>query len=74
MTVSISRNPFAREDVIREVVKTTCTCQWCGQKRHKKGQPIDGLFAYGVENDNGRQSIDYRHLFCSVGCFRAYNG
>lgn len=62
----ISRDPFARTTLLREVVPTPKSCDFCGSKR-KSGK----LFRYSVESDGGsRNSI--RGLFCSKSCMEAY--
>ncbi len=69
MTI-IRRNPFARAEIHRTIVKTPkCSCAWCGQKR-KSGN----LFAFRVEADSiSDRHADYKGLFCSTGCFDAYH-
>lgn len=65
----ISRNPFAREELHRESVKTTESCNWCGNRR-KSGK----LFRYYINPDslyNRRNTI--KGLFCCIGCMRAYH-
>jgi len=64
----ISRDPFARMDIIRETVPASerGECTECGQPAH---------YRYGTEPD----SITVRRyivgkLFCSIGCARAYGG
>ena len=68
MTI-IRRNPFARAEIHRDVVKTTgkVTCRWCGQKRKS-----NNLFAYRVETDGGK-SHTCHGLFCRNSCFDAYH-
>jgi hypothetical protein len=68
MAALISRDPFAREELHRESVSTTCTCDVCGSTR-KGGK----LFRYFVEEDQGRTN-PIKGLFCSVGCMRIYHG
>ena len=68
--VSVSRDPFAREDIVRETVETSGSCKWCGNTR-RGGK----LFHYGVQPDsiNGRVNwID--GLFCGISCMRTYHG
>ena len=75
MTI-ISRDPFARQELHREVVNpevtqfSPCapTCSWCGQTR-KNGS----LFAYSTETDGGR-TFTHRGLFCSKSCHDIYHG
>jgi hypothetical protein len=60
MTITISRDPFARVETTRASVHTSQGCAWCGNHR-KSGR----LFAYGTRATD-------RHLFCSKGCRDAY--
>jgi len=65
----VSRDPFAREELHREKVKTSKGCDWCGQTR-KGGK----LFAYHIEPDGILcRKNPIKGLFCSVGCMRAYH-
>lgn len=70
--VTISRDPFARVDIIRqEVPANGRTCAWCGGLNAR-----GNLFAYGSEADGilpGRRHLDTRHLFCAKGCHDAYH-
>lgn len=67
----VSRNPFAREELHRESVRFywgETICRWCGGTR-KGGK----LWQYRIETDGGTiRRID--GVYCSVSCFRAYNG
>lgn len=61
--VTISRDPFARCDTVREKASDAGECAWCGQPaRFRYGQHAD---------DRNRPSMDKR-AFCSVSCRRAY--
>ena len=55
-----------KDDVIRRVVKTKQTCDWCGSNH--KGR----LYQYGSLSPMLRQSWD-NHLFCSIGCCKSYH-
>ena len=74
MSKVISRDPFARVELIREIVHlgelTGPTCEWCGcaGKFNKSGRT---LFRYSYEDDSGRRHFNEK-LFCCVSCFRAY--
>lgn len=73
----IDRNVFAREDIVREVVRVGVlrTCDWCGRKRYKNGTPIQSLFRYGVHPDAIGSRIRWiEGLFCSKGCCDSYHG
>lgn len=76
MKTTISRDPFAREEFIRETVETSQGCTFCGSVRYHNGKQTHKLFAYGVSPDSvcNKDYIDYAHLFCGVGCYRAYHG
>ena len=68
--VSVSRDPFAREDIVRETVETSNTCDWCGNTR-RGGR----LFHYGIERDDRPGRVDWQSgLFCSIICMRIYYG
>lgn len=72
--VQISRDPFARETLMRECVEVSAgtSCDWCGRER-----PSGRLFAYSVERDGVSRSYTGPHaikgLFCSVSCMRSHN-
>jgi hypothetical protein len=63
--VSISRDPFAREEIVRELVPTRAGCAWCGNNNRNR------LFRYGVETDSGRQHWD-SECFDSIQCRNNY--
>lgn len=69
--VTLSRDPFARQDLIRCVEGQDEHCQngcaWCGRNR-KTGR----LFRYGIETDNGHSYWDAK-AFCSLACRKSYN-
>lgn len=62
----INRDPFAREELHREVVKTNKTCDWCGN--NYKGK----LYQYRIETDGGTKS-EIKGMFCQIGCLRSYH-
>ena len=70
MTYStISRDPFARQDTVRQSVTTTQSCSWCGQTRNG-----GKLFEYGTQPDSISGRINWhRGLFCSKGCHNSYH-
>lgn len=75
--VQISRDPFARHSIMREVVHTYATCHNCGNSAHygkeSDGLPKCRLFRYIVSPDAGRdQTIS--GLFCGIECMRSYHG
>lgn len=68
--VQVRRDPFAREDLMREAIGAkmhSTTCAWCGQTR-KHG----GLFHYGVSRDDRPEIAWDSKLFCSIGCRDTY--
>jgi len=61
-TTTISHDPFARCEVIRQ--KASGTCAWCGQP---------AKWRYGVNRDDrGRNEMQSR-VFCSISCQRDFN-
>jgi hypothetical protein len=74
MTRLLSRDPFARVDLVRENVEVTAsyTCDWCGRAPRTRKDGSAYLYRYSNENDNGRRGRMWG-LFCSVDCCRAYN-
>jgi hypothetical protein len=78
MPRNISRDPFARRNVVRETVRldsetANTTCAWCGQvKTRPSGHTF--LYRYGWDDDQGpRQSSMQTKMFCSRSCERSYN-
>lgn len=61
----ISRDPFAREELVRVTDRFGGTCAACGSR--------PGRFRYGVSPDSvgARTSWDAR-TFCSVECRRSF--
>jgi hypothetical protein len=67
--VQISRDPFARESLMREVCDHAINyvCKWCGAKR----KPADGetgcrhIFRYGTARDDRGGINWHRGEFCS---------
>ena len=62
----ISRDPFARQEIHREVVPGPHPkgCSWCGQTRRN-----GSLFQYRTESDdNPRRPGAHRGLYCSKSC------
>jgi hypothetical protein len=67
-TVTIGRDSFARHDIIRETVRTSKTCDWCGN--NERGR----LFRYGTSPDSIQNRDSWSSgLFCSIGCYRSYH-
>lgn len=85
--LTIGRDPFARESISAELVRTLHgeTCAWCGQPGRRHGRPsyaekdlgITTLYLrrYRVTPDSGRSGyVAGAHLFCSIDCARSYIG
>jgi hypothetical protein len=74
----ISRDPFARETLMRESVRVSLAaggCAWCGGKRPLRAGDDYMLYRYHVETDGGRKhAAAGGKLFCSVDCLRTYGG
>jgi hypothetical protein len=66
--VTIMRDPFARAELVRKCISSTCSCDFCGNV-----SAWDRMYIYGTHHDAGRLSWD-NHVFCNVGCYRAYHG
>lgn len=72
--MQVSRDPFAREEVHRELaVAKDGGCDWCGNHRinTRTGRRM-ALFHYYIESDSGRRS-DIPGDFCSISCMKALN-
>lgn len=75
MTVSIYRMSFARGNVVRRLVETEGTCDWCDSRRYWNGKARDKLFQYGWDPDSIRDRTSWdAHVFCSAECYRSYHG
>lgn len=74
MPTTISRDPFARTELVREVTENKGECDWCGSRRRSPKGNILGLFRYGTEADGLYTRVNWASgHFCSIGCCRAYN-
>lgn len=63
--VTISHDAFGRYEIVRRSSGTGRTCRECGQPAR---------FQYTAHaDDNPRLPIWTDYVFCSVGCWRAYN-
>lgn len=61
-TVTISRDPFARCETVRRVVKTNLECAGCTRRAR---------FQYGTEADGISARVHWSPvLVCSIQCFR----
>jgi hypothetical protein len=66
--VSINREPFARQEMVRQVEHTKQECAWCGQNH--KGR----LFRYGILDDGiSTKPCWEKDLFCNKSCRDSYN-
>jgi hypothetical protein len=72
MSALISRDPFARQELHREVMATSRSCDNCGGFRWRGGRKLQSLFAYFTESDGGRR-FEHRGLFCSKPCHDSYH-
>jgi hypothetical protein len=72
--VTISRDPFARQELVRRVVRDgDWECDWCGMSRYRKGQPA-GLFEYGFDPDLMTGRVNWmKGRFCCVACLKTYH-
>ena len=66
MTVQLSRDPFRRTTLVRQLVPKSerRECQFCG---------LSARFRYGQSPDSGRTHID-KYQFCCIDCYKAYHG
>lgn len=69
---TISRDPFARQEIVRRVIhppEYDKGCDWCGGFAKRSG-----LFEYGIERDDkpGRVA-PISGKFCSISCLRSYH-
>ncbi len=75
MTTQNSRDPFARQSLVRETVSDSArSCVWCGDWRYRGGKAVVGLlFRYGTQHDD-RGGIDWhKGEFCSKSCHDSYH-
>lgn len=63
--IIISRDPFARHNIVREKVTEHCECAWCGQP---------AKFRYGINRDDRNRNEMQEKVFCSRSCNKAYYG
>ena len=70
---TLSRDPFAREELQSRVVTTPTSCHWCGGGRTNK-QGFYRLFAYFIAYDSIQGKVEpIQGAYCSVSCMRSYN-
>lgn len=61
-TVTISRDPFARSETVRRVVKTAVECAGCARRAR---------FQYGRLSDGIRTQVHWSPvLVCGLACLR----
>ena len=62
MKTTVSRDPFARCEVVRRVVRVDVECAGCARRAR---------FQYGTEADGIRTRVSWSPvLVCSIQCFR----
>ena len=66
-TVQLQRDPFARTDFMRESVHGG-ECAFCGRKRSTMF-----IYYWRMDGISRRECNRDMRVFCSVGCYRAYN-
>jgi len=67
-SVTVSRDPFARESTVRRSVRSDLGCSWCDHRRRS-----GNLFLYGTMPDAGKLAW-HKGLFCSRPCHDAFHG
>jgi len=61
-TVTVNRDPFARSETVRRVVKTDVECAGCTRRAR---------FQYGLLSDGIRTRVSWSPvLVCSLACLR----
>lgn len=74
---AIARDPFARQTLVRMVVRPLAagqTCSWCGNVPSSRRSRTTFLYRYGTEPDAIRSQIAWHGgLFCSKSCHDAYH-
>ena len=72
--IELSHDPFARTTLMRQLVMPLSfgDCDWCGQHRHRNGEPLSGLFQYGTRRDDNGRVNWHDGLFCGKSCFESY--
>jgi len=63
----VMRDPFARTELHRSLVKVAVKCWWCGGDRGS-----GKLYEYRTESDGGRKG-KYEGYFCDASCFNSYH-
>jgi hypothetical protein len=64
MKTTISRDPFARSEVVRRLVDTQVECAGCARRAR---------FQYGIESDGIRTQVHWSPvLVCSLACHRGH--
>lgn len=75
MPTLVTRDPFARAELVRSQHYTHDTCAWCGSNRQTRtGRPF--LYQYRWRSDDDQYYRDDRRdnrFYCSVSCFRCFN-
>jgi hypothetical protein len=79
--VQISRDPFARTTLVREVCDYAIRyrCEWCGAIRAKQsanvviGTTCKHMFRYGTQRDDRGGTYWHPGEFCSKACHDSYH-
>lgn len=75
----LQHNPFARATLCKQPVRFYSlngpTCAWCGSdgKHSIQNDECRTLYQIGWQSDNAAPNYG-TNLYCSVSCYRAYNG
>jgi hypothetical protein len=70
----IRHDAFARESLVRRVIRGRATCAWCGGRRSRAGGEVPSIFEYGIRRDDSlfdRTAWDGRY-FCSLSCRKSH--
>lgn len=60
----ISRDPFARTELVRDNISEHGECSWCGQPAR---------YRYAVTSDDRPLIRWMKGIFCSIQCCRIYH-
>jgi hypothetical protein len=74
---AIARDPFARQYLVRAVVRPLApgqTCSWCGSVRISRCSRTTSLYRYGTEPDAIHPRVSWHAgVFCAKSCHDAYH-
>ena len=60
----VQRDPFARQELHKEKLKSRAECDWCGS--------TNTLYKFSTQTDGGRK-FEHKGSFCSVSCYNSYH-